>query len=67
MTPAEQMAFHEMRELPKELDSDDWIMLDDVLNGSIPLDISHEGGELDGLGDEFRKTCALLLWLSSRV
>ncbi|KIM78404.1 hypothetical protein PILCRDRAFT_11120 [Piloderma croceum F 1598] len=66
MTPAERTAFHEMRELPKELDSDDWIMLDDVLNGSIPLDISHEGRELDGLRDEFRKTCALLLWLTKR-
>jgi hypothetical protein len=61
MTPAEQTAFHEMRELPKEQDSDDWIMLDDVLDGSIPLDISHEGGELDGLRDEFRKTYALFL------
>jgi hypothetical protein len=60
MTPAEQRAFQEMRELPKEQDSDDWIMLDDVLDGSIPLDISHEGGELDGLGDEFRKTFAPL-------
>ena len=40
MTPAEQTAFHEMRELPKEQDSDDWIMLDDVLDGSIPLDMS---------------------------
>jgi hypothetical protein len=53
MTPVEQMAFHEMRELPKELDSDDWIILDDVLDSSIPLDISHKGGELDGLRDEF--------------
>ena len=61
MTPAEQRAFQEMRELPKEQDSNDWIMLDDVLDGSIPLDISHEGGELDGLRDEFRKTYALFL------
>ena len=60
MTPAEKKAFHEMQELPEEQDSSDWIMLDDVLDGSIPLDISHEGGELDGLGDEFRKTCAPL-------
>jgi hypothetical protein len=62
MTPAEQTAFHEMRELPKQQDSDDWIMLDDVLDGSIPLDISHEGGELDGLGDDFQKTCASPLY-----
>jgi hypothetical protein len=49
MTSAEKKAFHEMQELPEEQDSSDWIMLDDVLDG-----------ELDGLGDEFRKTCAPL-------
>ena len=64
MTPAEKKAFHEMWELPEEQDSSDWITLDDVLDGSIPLDISHKGGELDGLGDEFRKMCAPL-FLSS--
>jgi len=47
MTPAEQKAFQEMRELHvDEGDSDDWIMLDDVLDGSVPLDMSHKGGEL---------------------
>ena len=55
MTPAEQRAFQEMQELPIEDDSDDWIMLPDILDGSIPLDLSHEGGEFDSLKEEYCK------------
>ena len=56
MTPAEQRAFQEMRELPMEQDSDDWIMLPDILDSSVSLDVSHEGGEFEGLSEEYRKT-----------
>jgi hypothetical protein len=55
MTPAERNAFLEMRELPVEHDSEDWIMLPDILDGTVPLDMSHEGGEFEGLTEEYRK------------
>jgi hypothetical protein len=55
MTPAEKNAFQEMRELSMEDDSEDWIMLPDILDGSVPLDMSHEGGEFEGLTEEYRK------------
>jgi|SRR5882762_6219418 hypothetical protein len=67
MTPAEQKAFQEMRELHVEGDSDDWIMLDDILDGSVPLDMSHEGGEFDGFGEEFRKSYVHLLYVHMPV
>jgi len=55
MTPAEKNAFQEMRELPVEDDSEDWIMLPDILDGTAPLDMSHEGGEFEGLTEEYQK------------
>ena len=35
-------------------------MLDDVLDGSTPLEMSHEGGELDGLREDYSKTYVLI-------
>jgi len=55
MTPAEREAFQEMRELSVEQDSEDWIMLPDILDGSVSLDMSHEGGEFEELTEEYRK------------
>jgi hypothetical protein len=55
MTPAEKQAFQEMRELPMEQDSDDWIILPDILDGTVPLEMSHEGGEFEGLKEEYQK------------
>jgi len=55
MTPAEKNAFQEMQELPIEDDSEDWIMLPDILDGTVPLDMSHEGGEFEGLTEEYKK------------
>ena len=57
MTTAERNAFQEMRELPIEHDSEDWIMLPDILDGSVPLHMSHEGGEFEELTEEYRKRC----------
>jgi hypothetical protein len=56
MTPSEQAAFQEMRELPVDQDDNDWVMLPDTLDGSVPLDMSHEGGEFEGLTEEYRQT-----------
>jgi hypothetical protein len=56
MTPSEQAAFQEMRELPVDQDDNDWVMLPDILDGSVPLDMSHEGGEFEGLTEEYRQT-----------
>ena len=67
MTPAEQRAFQEMRELPIEDDSDDWIMLPDILDGSVLLDLSHEGGEFDGLKEEYRKRYGYTTRLQVRI
>ena len=53
MTPSEQAAFQEMRELPVDQDDNDWVMLPDILDGSVPLDMSHEGGEFEGLTEEY--------------
>jgi hypothetical protein len=55
MTPAEKNAFREMRELLVEDDSEDWIMLPDILDGTVPLDMSHEGREFEGLTEEYQK------------
>jgi hypothetical protein len=60
MTPDEQRSFQALRELPDEAgqNSNDWIMLDEVLDGSQHLEVSHAGGELSALadlGDEWRK------------
>jgi hypothetical protein len=61
MTPDERRSFQALRELPAEAEqnSDDWIMLDEVLDGSYRLDVSHAGGELSALkdlNDEWRKS-----------
>lgn len=61
MTPDERRSYQALRELPTEAhqNSDDWIMLDDILDGSRRLEVSHEGGELSALADltdEWRKS-----------
>lgn len=54
MTPDQRRAIEALRELPSvdgnELDSElQDISLSDVLDGSIPLEMSHEGGEFAAL------------------
>lgn len=53
MTAAELREFEALKHLPKDTDdnSQDWIMVDDVLDGTHELNISHEGGELSALQD----------------
>lgn len=53
MTPRQLQELLELRELPSDPadDAGDWVMLDDVLDGSHQLNISHEGGELAALED----------------
>jgi hypothetical protein len=57
MTPDERRALEALRELP--LDDDDGqhvdlgtITVEDILDGSEPLDISHAGGEFSALTKE---------------
>jgi hypothetical protein len=54
MTLEQREMVMDLRDPPNE-DDDDWEMLDDVLRGDSVLDISHEGGELDALGDRIYK------------
>ncbi|KAF8515264.1 hypothetical protein BU17DRAFT_76911 [Hysterangium stoloniferum] len=53
MTPDEHWSFQALREFSDETgrDSDDWIMLDEVLYGSHCWEVSHAGGELSALTD----------------
>ena len=38
-----------------EDDSKNWIMLPNIFDGSVPLDMSHEGGEFEGFTEEYWK------------
>lgn len=50
MDAAQLRTFQDLQELPMDGgDSGSWIMCDDVLDGTQPLKISHEGGELSSL------------------
>ena len=72
MTPDELRAYQALRELPIESDqnSDDWIMLDEVLDGSHRLEVSHEGGEFAALTDlteEWRKSYVIYILIIIQI
>lgn len=50
MTPAERQKLIDLRDGPMDHDGD-WEMVEDVLHGSEPLDISHVGGEFEIVTD----------------
>lgn len=63
MTPEERRALEALRELPTVDGNEDGFelqdfSLDEVLDGSIPLDISHEGGEFAELTRAIQCTMA---------
>lgn len=51
MTGAELREFEALKHLPQDTSegSQDWIMVDDILDGTHELNISYEGGELSAL------------------
>jgi hypothetical protein len=55
MTPEQQQSVMDLRD-PPTADDSDWEMLDDILHGDAPLEISHEGGELDALTNRVCET-----------
>lgn len=60
MTPDQRHALEALRDLPIAGDDDDEIDLgrvtiEDILDGSEPLNISHAGGELAALAEELKE------------
>jgi hypothetical protein len=60
MTPDQRRALEALRELPIVGDDDDemdlgHVTLEDILDGSEPLDISHAGGEFAALTKELKE------------
>jgi hypothetical protein len=60
MTPDQRRALEALRDLPMAGDDDDEIDLgrvtiEDILDGSEPLNISHAGGELAALAEELKE------------
>jgi hypothetical protein len=60
MTPDQRRALEALRELPVVGDDDDEvdlgrITLEDILDGSEPLNISHAGGEFAALTEELKE------------
>lgn len=53
MNAAELRKYQDLQELPEIADADleDWVMCDDVLDGTQGIEISHEGGEFTTLKD----------------
>ena len=61
MTPDERHALEALRELPIAYDDDDdeidlgRVTIEDILDGSEPLNISHAGGEFAALTKELKE------------
>jgi hypothetical protein len=71
MTPSQRRAFEELRELPTaDDDPDQWITLDNVMDGEQQLSVSHAGGELSALtdmADEWKERCVSIFFAFHHV